>query len=168
MSQTTETQEQDNKSSVDKKEIADEEREKMLNAENTKHSEAPSAPDENKDEAEEQQPQPPQQKPKRSMIPFNGVRLPFPFGRPKSPKSKEQAKVSALIHYHTATCLTARPMREYVCATSRCSRPRDCIPSVCTERTCTLHSRWNNFTFNIHYISSRESSSLSYIKVFGL
>lgn len=102
MSQTTEPQEQDNKS-VDKKEIADEEREKMLNIENTKQSEAPSAPEPDAAESEQQQQpqQQQQQKPKRSMIPFNGVRLPFPFGRPKSPKSKEQAKVSALIHYHT-------------------------------------------------------------------
>lgn len=75
MSQTE--QEQDQKS-MDKKEIAEEEREKMLNAENTKHTGAAPAPDL---ESEEQKP--------KKKIPIGGIKMPG-FCRTKS---KEPCKV---------------------------------------------------------------------------
>lgn len=69
--------------SMDKKEIAEEEREKMLNAENTKHTGAAPAPDL---EAEEQKP--------KKKIPIGGIKMPG-FCRTKS---KEPCKVCGLIH----------------------------------------------------------------------
>jgi len=64
---------------MDKKEIAEEEREKMLNAENTKHTGAAPAPDL---ECDEQKP--------RKKIPIGGIKMPG-FCRTKS---KEPCKVS--------------------------------------------------------------------------
>lgn len=69
---------QDKDKSMDKKEIAEEEREKMLNAENTKHTGAAPAPDL---ESEEQKP--------RKKIPIGGIKMPG-FCRTKS---KEPCKV---------------------------------------------------------------------------
>lgn len=66
--------ESEQKTNMDKKEIADEEREKMLNAENTKHASAPA-------EAEEPKP--------RKKIPIGGIKMPG-FCRSKS---KEPCKV---------------------------------------------------------------------------
>ena len=66
--------------SMDKKEIAEEEREKMLNAENTKHASIAPAPDVESEE----------QKPKK--IPIGGIKMPG-FCRTKS---KEPCKV----HYY--------------------------------------------------------------------
>ena len=79
MSQTD--QEQDQKS-MDKKEIAEEEREKMLNAENTKHTGSAPASDLESEE----------QKPKRK-IPIGGIKMPG-FCRTKS---KEPCKVKIFI-----------------------------------------------------------------------
>jgi hypothetical protein len=82
MSQTDQQQQQqpqEQDKSMDKKEIAEEEREKMLNAENTKHTGAAPAPDL---EAEDH-------KPKRK-IPIGGIKMPG-FCRSKS---KEPCKVS--------------------------------------------------------------------------
>lgn len=67
----------DQDKSMDKKKIAEEEREKMLNAENTKHGAAP-APDL---ESEEQKP--------KKKIPIGGIKMPG-FCRTKS---KEPCKV---------------------------------------------------------------------------
>ena len=85
-------QEQDIKDkSMDKKEIAEEEREKMLNAENTKHTGAAPAPDLECDE----------QKPKKK-IPIGGIKMPG-FCRTKS---KEPCKVCAfLISSHICSSL---------------------------------------------------------------
>lgn len=69
---------QDQDKSMDKKEIAEEEREKMLNAENTKHTGAAPASDL---EAEEQKP--------KKKIPIGGIKMPG-FCRTKS---KEPCKV---------------------------------------------------------------------------
>lgn len=63
---------------MDKKEIAEEEREKMLNAENTKHTVSSTAPD---SESEEQKP--------KKKIPIGGIKMPG-FCRTKS---KEPCKV---------------------------------------------------------------------------
>lgn len=63
---------------MDKKEIAEEEREKMLNAENTKHTGASPAPDL---ESEEMKP--------KKKIPIGGIKMPG-FCRTKS---KEPCKV---------------------------------------------------------------------------
>lgn len=70
--------------SMDKKEIADEEREKMLNAENTKHTTAAPAAE---------QPEPEEQKPKKK-IPIGGIKMPG-FCRTRS---KEPCKVRALLY----------------------------------------------------------------------
>ena len=77
MSQTIQDQEQEK--NIVKKEIADEEREKMLNAENTKHIGNPSASDLETED----------QKPKRK-IPIGGIKMPG-FCRTKS---KEPCNVS--------------------------------------------------------------------------
>lgn len=69
---------QDQDKSMDKKEIAEEEREKMLNVENTKHIGAAPAPDL---ESEEQKP--------KKKIPIGGIKMPG-FCRTKS---KEPCKV---------------------------------------------------------------------------
>ncbi|XP_066589792.1 neurotactin isoform X2 [Prorops nasuta] len=68
----------DNKS-MDKKEIADEEREKMLNAENTKHTGSAPAPDL---ESEEQKP--------KKKIPIGGIKMPG-FCRTKSKETCREA-----------------------------------------------------------------------------
>lgn len=68
----------DQEKSMDKKEIAEEEREKMLNAENTKHTVSSTAPD---SESEEQKP--------KKKIPIGGIKMPG-FCRTKS---KEPCKV---------------------------------------------------------------------------
>lgn len=69
---------EDQEKSMDKKEIAEEEREKMLNAENTKHTVASTAPDA---ESEDQKP--------KKKIPIGGIKMPG-FCRTKS---KELCKV---------------------------------------------------------------------------
>lgn len=69
----------DQEKSMDKKEIAEEEREKMLNAENTKHTVSSTAPD---SESEEQKP--------KKKIPIGGIKMPG-FCRTKS---KEPCKVN--------------------------------------------------------------------------
>ena len=79
--QPQQPQAQDTDKNEDKKEIADEEREKMLNAENTKHT---------GDSAELQTEE---HKPKR-RIPIGGIKMPGLFRS----KSKEPCKVSVLIH----------------------------------------------------------------------
>lgn len=72
-----------NNESMDKKEIADEEREKMLNAENTKHSGAP--PDGNLEVDEH--------KPKR-RLPIGPIKMPgFCRSKPKETKVKNQLLV---------------------------------------------------------------------------
>ncbi|XP_043599244.1 neurotactin isoform X1 [Bombus pyrosoma] len=63
---------EDQEKSMDKKEIAEEEREKMLNAENTKHTVASTAPDA---ESEDQKP--------KKKIPIGGIKMPG-FCRTKS------------------------------------------------------------------------------------
>lgn len=68
----------DQDKSMDKKEIAEEEREKMLNAENTKHTGAAHAPD-----VESEEPKP------KKKIPIGGIKMPG-FCRTKS---KEPCKV---------------------------------------------------------------------------
>lgn len=68
----------DQEKSMDKKEIAEEERQKMLNAENTKHTVESTAPD---TETEEQKP--------KKKIPIGGIKMPG-FCRTKS---KEPCKV---------------------------------------------------------------------------
>ncbi|XP_011501941.1 PREDICTED: neurotactin [Ceratosolen solmsi marchali] len=82
MSQTDQQQPQEQDKSMDKKEIADEEREKMLNAENTKHTGAAPAPDL---EAEDH-------KPKRK-IPIGGIKMPgFCRSKSKEPCKEEDTK----------------------------------------------------------------------------
>ena len=78
MNQTIQDSEKDQEKNMDKKEIAEEEREKMLNAENDKHTDKVPASDA---EAE-------QQKPKRK-VPIGGIKMPG-FCRIKS---KEPCKV---------------------------------------------------------------------------
>lgn len=69
---------EDQEKSMDKKEIAEEEREKMLNAENTKHTVASTVPEM---ESEDQKP--------KKKIPIGGIKMPG-FYRTKS---KELCKV---------------------------------------------------------------------------
>lgn len=79
--------------SMDKKEIAEEEREKMLNAENTKHTGAAPATEL---ESEEQKP--------KKKIPIGGIKMPG-FCRTRS---KEPCKVRALFYFSsqpTKVCL---------------------------------------------------------------
>ncbi|XP_076160491.1 neurotactin isoform X2 [Ptiloglossa arizonensis] len=71
----------DQEKSMDKKEIAEEEREKMLNAENTKHTVASPAPD---SESEEQKP--------KKKIPIGGIKMPG-FCRTKSKEPCKEGEV---------------------------------------------------------------------------
>ncbi|XP_043257374.1 neurotactin [Colletes gigas] len=72
----------DQEKSMDKKEIAEEEREKMLNAENTKHTVASPAPD---SESEEQKP--------RKKIPIGGIKMPgFCRTKSKEPCKDDESK----------------------------------------------------------------------------
>lgn len=73
----------DQDKNMDKKEIAEEEREKMLNAENTKHTGAAPASD---FESEEQKP--------KKKIPIGGIKMPG-FCRTKS---KEPCKVIIIFY----------------------------------------------------------------------
>ncbi|XP_031833044.1 neurotactin isoform X2 [Nomia melanderi] len=71
----------DQEKSLDKKEIAEEEREKMLNAENTKHTVSSTAPD---SESEEQKP--------KKKIPIGGIKMPG-FCRTKSKEPCKDGEV---------------------------------------------------------------------------
>lgn len=87
MSQT----EQDKDTNMDKKEIAEEEREKMLNEENIKHTSTAPTSDV---ESEEQKP--------KKKIPIGGIKMPG-FCRTKS---KELCKVyNHFIHTSTIICI---------------------------------------------------------------
>ena len=67
---------------MDKKEIAEEEREKMLNAENTKHTVSSTAPD---SESEEQKP--------KKKIPIGGIKMPgFCRTKSKEPCKEDESK----------------------------------------------------------------------------
>lgn len=81
----------DQDKNMDKKEIAEEEREKMLNAENTKHTGAAPASD---FESEEQKP--------KKKIPIGGIKMPG-FCRTKS---KEPCKVT--LHFITLLSCISR------------------------------------------------------------
>ncbi|XP_031833041.1 neurotactin isoform X1 [Nomia melanderi] len=72
----------DQEKSLDKKEIAEEEREKMLNAENTKHTVSSTAPD---SESEEQKP--------KKKIPIGGIKMPgFCRTKSKEPCKDDESK----------------------------------------------------------------------------
>ncbi|XP_017888103.1 neurotactin [Ceratina calcarata] len=72
----------DQEKSMDKKEIAEEEREKMLNAENTKHTAASATPD---TESEEQKP--------KKKIPIGGIKMPgFCRTKSKEPCKDDEGK----------------------------------------------------------------------------
>ncbi|XP_054008821.1 neurotactin isoform X1 [Hylaeus anthracinus] len=72
----------DQEKSMDKKEIAEEEREKMLNTENTKHAVASPAPD---SESEEQKP--------KKKIPIGGIKMPgFCRTKSKEPCKDDESK----------------------------------------------------------------------------
>ncbi|XP_076641867.1 neurotactin [Halictus rubicundus] len=72
----------DQEKSMDKKEIAEEEREKMLNAENTKHTVSSTAPD---SESEEQKP--------KKKIPIGGIKMPgFCRTKSKEPCKDDETK----------------------------------------------------------------------------
>ncbi|XP_011860234.1 PREDICTED: uncharacterized protein LOC105557576 [Vollenhovia emeryi] len=92
----------DQDKSMDKKEIEKEEREKMLNAENTKHIGAAPVPDL---ESEEQKP--------KKKIPIGGIKMPG-FCRTKS---KEPCKVT--LQYFICAVLSARCLKFYLDETSR-------------------------------------------------
>lgn len=78
---------------MDKKEIADEEREKMLNMENTKHTSA-AAPVPAENEVEEPKP--------KKKIPIGGIKMPMPsFCRSKS-KETCNAKIVSTCTLHTS------------------------------------------------------------------
>ncbi|CAL7933439.1 unnamed protein product [Xylocopa violacea] len=72
----------DQEKSMDKKEIAEEEREKMLNAENTKHTVTSTAPD---TESEDQKP--------KKKIPIGGIKMPgFCRTKSKEPCKEDEGK----------------------------------------------------------------------------
>ncbi|XP_029163153.1 neurotactin-like [Nylanderia fulva] len=87
---------QDQDKSMDKKEIADEEREKMLNAENTKHTGAAPASDL---ESEEQKP--------KKKIPIGGIKMPgFCRTKSKEPCKDEETKSAESTDAESAPVVT--------------------------------------------------------------
>ncbi|KMQ94745.1 neurotactin-like protein [Lasius niger] len=87
---------QDQDKSMDKKEIAEEEREKMLNAENTKHTGAAPAPDL---ESEEQKP--------KKKIPIGGIKMPgFCRTKSKEPCKDDETKPAESTDAESAPVVT--------------------------------------------------------------
>ncbi|XP_072762784.1 neurotactin [Anoplolepis gracilipes] len=87
---------QDKDKSMDKKEIAEEEREKMLNAENTKHTGAAPAPDL---ESEEQKP--------KKKIPIGGIKMPgFCRTKSKEPCKDDETKPTESTDAESAPVVT--------------------------------------------------------------
>ncbi|XP_014484924.1 PREDICTED: neurotactin [Dinoponera quadriceps] len=86
----------DQDKSMDKKEIAEEEREKMLNAENTKHTGAAPAPDL---ESEEQKP--------KKKIPIGGIKMPgFCRTKSKEPCKDDETKPTEATDAESAPVVT--------------------------------------------------------------
>ena len=125
----------DQDTNMDKKEIAEEEREKMLNAENTKHTSAVPAADH---ETEEPKP--------KKKIPIGGIKMPG-FCRTKS---KEPCKVrTLLVCENNMTDTLSMSAYEFVIDLDMCC--------MCDIKVLSTHYKFHiksTFFHNINYVFS--------------